>query len=134
MAVSCSENKLCHTKLDNLVNTSVPYDVGELYSSVVLAPLVKLLRILGWCWHFYAFNQLNTDNDILTRISIVPFLNKTIQYNIYIFGLLQFHFIHRENHVYIWLWMILHNPHKKNNGKKLNQFSPKGLLGWWNAI
>ena len=111
-----------------------PYDIGSLYYFLRLAALVKVWWILDWCWHVYVFNQLNIDNDILTRISIVLSLNKTIQYNIYIFGLLQFSFIHRENHIYIWLCVFLHNLHKKNIGKKSYQFSPKGLLAWWNAI
>ena len=62
-----------------------PYDIGSLYYFLRLAALVKVWWILDWCWHVYVFNQLNIDNDILTRISIVLSLNKTIQYNIYIY-------------------------------------------------
>ena len=49
-----------------------------------LAPLSKRSIFLIWFWYLYTFNKINTDNDILIRISIVQFLKKTIHYNIYL--------------------------------------------------
>ena len=43
-------------------------------------------------------------------------------------------FVYIENHVYIWRMENFIYSHKKINGIKQSQFTPKGLIGYSNVV